>query len=58
MGTKVQRKKGGARKIGRDVDKCKLYKAYGTRDKNKARKARKESTKAAKFARKVARRAE
>jgi len=57
MGTKVQRKKGGARKIGRDTAKCKIYKAYGIRERNKERKARKEVAKAAKFARKVARRA-
>lgn len=30
---------GGCKKIGRNKDKCKKYKAEGTREKNKARRA-------------------
>jgi len=57
MGTqKTQRKKGGARKIGRNIAKCKVYRDAGTREKNKRRKARKEVKKAEKLARKRTRR--
>ena len=53
---KTSRKKsGGAKKIGRSLKKCAVYKALGIRDKNKARKAHKERVKAAKLARKRAR---
>lgn len=55
MGTQ-KRKSGGAKKIGRNEAKCKAYKAAGTREKNKARKARKEAKKTAKFAARKARR--
>ncbi len=56
---KVSRKKsGGAKKIGRNIAKCKVYRALGIREKNKARKARKEKVKAAKKARQKARQAE
>ena len=55
---KVSRKKsGGAKKIGRNIAKCKVYRTLGIREKNKARKAHKEKVKAAKLARKRARRA-
>ena len=52
----VSRKKsGGAKKIGRSLKKCAVYKALGIREKNKLRKANKEKVKAAKLARKRAR---
>lgn len=56
MGTQ-KKKSGGAKKIGRNVAKCKVYRDRGTREMNKARKAKKEVTKAAKLARKRERRA-
>ncbi len=42
---KASKKKGGkgSRKIGRSKVKCAFYKAKGQREKNKARKARKEA---------------
>jgi len=53
----VSRKKsGGAKKIGRSLKKCAVYKSLGTREKNKARKAHREVVKAAKLARKRERR--
>lgn len=55
MATK-QKRKGGAKKIGRNVAKCKVYRDLGVREKNKARKARKEAVKAAKLVRKLERR--
>lgn len=55
MGTQ-KKKSGGAKKIGRNVAKCKVYRDRGIREMNKARKAKKEVTKAAKLARKKARR--
>lgn len=43
MPTKNQnRKKGGARKVGRDQDKCARYKNLGIREANKKRKVEKE----------------
>ena len=56
--TKKQRRKGGAKKYGRSLAKCKAYRLAGTREKNKARKARKEAKKAEKRAAKKARRSE
>lgn len=54
---KAQRKKGGAKKYGRNLEKCARYRAAGRREINKARKARKEAKKAEKLAQKRARRA-
>lgn len=56
MGKIGGKRKGGAKKIGRNEVKCKAYERAGTREANKARKARKEVVKAAKLARKKARR--
>ncbi len=55
MGTQG-RKSGGAKKYGRNVAKCKVYRESGTRERNKARKAHKERVKAAKLERKRLRR--
>jgi hypothetical protein len=56
--TKNQRKKGGARKIGRNLAQCKVYRDRGTREFNKARKQAKHrkalEKKAARKARKLA----
>lgn len=43
MSKKVQRKKGGARKIGRDSAKCQSYRVSGRREENKARRKAKEA---------------
>lgn len=48
----VQRKKGGARKIGRNKEKCARYRLEGRREINKKRKALKEAKKAEKLAKK------
>ncbi len=49
----IQKKKsGGAKKIGRNEAKCKVYRQNGTREVNKARKAHKEEVKRAKLERK------
>ena len=37
---KIQKTKGGTKKYGRAIEKCKSYKAAGTRERNKARKLR------------------
>jgi hypothetical protein len=50
VGNTQGKRKGGARKIGRSLAKCKAYRDAGTREKNKARKARKEAKKALKRA--------
>ena len=52
MGTKSSRGKAGSRKIGRNKIKCERYRAAGTREKNKARKAAKRKKILAKFRRK------
>ena len=50
------RKSGGARKYGRNLEKCARYRLEGRREHNKRRKALKEQKKAEKLARKRARR--
>jgi hypothetical protein len=58
IGKKKQGGGKGSRKIGRNLNRCARYRAALTREKNKARKARKEAKlRAKKAAKKLARKA-
>lgn len=52
MAKKITRKKGGNKKHGRNIEKCKRYRDSNRREINKARKAAKERKKAEKLAKK------
>jgi len=52
MGRNSSKGKHGSRKLGRNKVKCERYRAAGTREKNKARKAAKRKRILAKFRRK------
>lgn len=52
---KEGKRKGGAKKYGRNLAKCKAYRDSFTRERNKKRKARKEAKKTAKKAAKKVR---